>query len=86
LISCAFRCALVGNTEDEHGHLMWGRWSEGADGDFDCAPFASPLGGEVATEAGVEFSQEAFIERTRGEGMGQQRGFQTGDALGQKGS
>ncbi len=65
---------------------MGDRWSERADGDFDGAPSASPLGGEVATDAGVEFRQEAFIQRTRGESLGQQLGFQTGDALGQKGS
>lgn len=70
----------------QHGHLMRGGWSERADGDFNGAPFASPLGGEVATESGVEFGQEAFIERTRGEGLGQKIGFQTGDALGEKGS
>lgn len=70
----------------EQGDLMRGRWSERADGDFNGAPFASPLGGEVATEAGVEFGQEAFIQRTGGEGLGQQIGFQTGNALGEKGS
>lgn len=69
----------------EHGHLMRGGWSERADGDFDGAPFASPFGGEVATEAGVEFGQEAFIERTRSEGLGEEIGFEAGDALGEKG-
>ena len=38
----------------EHGHLVRGGWSERADGDFHGAPFTSPLGGEVAAEAGVE--------------------------------
>jgi len=55
----------------EHGQLMRGGRSQRADSHFHGAPVPGPLGREIAADAGVEFREETFIERSRCEFFGQ---------------
>jgi len=63
---------------------MRGGRSQRTDSHFHGAPVPGPLGREIAADAGVEFRQEIFIERSRRELLGQHRRLQASDAFGEQ--